>query len=244
MKYPCGIIKDILPLYIDEVCTPESKEAVEEHISNCESCKSFYDAMQSTDGFSVPISVEEDVSMANSLKAVKQSISKKILYGILCTATAIAMMIGGMYLLFNASIKDVPIDDVVFSANVYPLTEMIVIDSEKEADSDPVTIYSDEDDRSEIVTVKIPELGQLELTEKTINRCKYASVIFVESDYFLREVKKDCKNNVMYITAIQTSILNNKTDLFRTQMVGLEFQEINKIVYVNDDGTETVLWSK
>ena len=245
MKYPCGIIKDLLPLYIDDVCTPESKEAIEKHISECKSCKDFYDAMQSTDSFPITeYSRKEDTIMARSLKSVKQSISKKILCGILCTITAISAILGGMYLLFNASIKNVPIEDVIFSANVYPLNEMIVNDFEKESDSESVTIYSDENDQSEIVTVKIPELGQIELTEETIERCKYASVIFVESDYFLREVKTDCKNNVMYITAIQTSVFNNKTDIFRTQMVGLEFQEINKIVYVEKNGTETLLWSK
>lgn len=27
MTYPCGIIRDLLPLYIDDVCNEESKQA-------------------------------------------------------------------------------------------------------------------------------------------------------------------------------------------------------------------------
>ena len=46
MKYPCGIIKDLLPLYIDDVCAPESKEAIEAHLSDCAGCKHFYEAMK------------------------------------------------------------------------------------------------------------------------------------------------------------------------------------------------------
>ncbi len=35
----CNIIKDLLPSYIDEICSQESVEAVEEHLKNCVGCK-------------------------------------------------------------------------------------------------------------------------------------------------------------------------------------------------------------
>ena len=34
----CSVIKDLLPLYADGVCSEESKKAVEEHINNCSEC--------------------------------------------------------------------------------------------------------------------------------------------------------------------------------------------------------------
>lgn len=34
----CRIIEDMLPLYVDGVCSEESKNAVESHISTCEEC--------------------------------------------------------------------------------------------------------------------------------------------------------------------------------------------------------------
>lgn len=40
MKYPCELVKDLLPLYHDDVCSEESKKIVEEHLSECDSCKS------------------------------------------------------------------------------------------------------------------------------------------------------------------------------------------------------------
>ena len=39
MKLNCEIVQDLLPLYIDEVCSLASREAVEAHIRQCESCR-------------------------------------------------------------------------------------------------------------------------------------------------------------------------------------------------------------
>lgn len=245
MNYPCGIIKDLLPLYIDDVCTPESKEAIESHLTECKTCQNFYEAMKSTDGFvENEYCSEDDKKMFNSLKHVKSKIDQKIKHVIFCAVAAIAIITGGMYLLFNASIKDIPLEDISVSANVYSLAELIETPPANVPESESVTIYSGEDDQSPKIEVKIPELGQVTLTEDLIEKCKYVSTVFVESEYFLREVKKDIKDHTIYISAFQTSILNNKTGIFNTQMIDLEFQEINKIVYVDKNGTETLLWSK
>lgn len=39
MKVDCEIIQDLLPLYIDDVCSTKSKFVVEEHVSECSRCK-------------------------------------------------------------------------------------------------------------------------------------------------------------------------------------------------------------
>ena len=35
-KINCNVIQDILPLYIDDVVSDDTKELVEEHLQNCE----------------------------------------------------------------------------------------------------------------------------------------------------------------------------------------------------------------
>ncbi len=40
MKFKCTIIEDLLPLYVDAVCSEESRKAVEEHLQKCEACRS------------------------------------------------------------------------------------------------------------------------------------------------------------------------------------------------------------
>ena len=39
MKVPCSVIRDLLPLYHDSVCSPESCTLVEEHLKDCEACQ-------------------------------------------------------------------------------------------------------------------------------------------------------------------------------------------------------------
>ena len=34
----CAIVKDLLPLYADEVCSFESKKFVAEHLNECDEC--------------------------------------------------------------------------------------------------------------------------------------------------------------------------------------------------------------
>lgn len=245
MTYPCGIIRDLLPLYVDEVCNKESKEAVENHLSECEKCKNCYEAMKSTEGF-----VEKknnnsaDIKMANSLKSVKNKINKKIRNVVLCAITSVLVFIVGYNLLFNIAIKDVSLEDVSVSANVYSLEELIDNPADNVSDSESVTIFADEDDVSETVEVKIPELGKVVLTKETIEKCKYATVVSINSNYFLRTIKCETKNNTIYITAFKTTLINNKAENYQKQINNLELQEINKIVFVEGNGAETVLWSR
>ncbi len=42
---PCEIVQDLLPLYIDNTCTEDSRAYVEEHLASCESCRAMYEAM-------------------------------------------------------------------------------------------------------------------------------------------------------------------------------------------------------
>ena len=37
-KYPCGLVRDLIPLYRDNVCGEDSRKIVEEHITECAEC--------------------------------------------------------------------------------------------------------------------------------------------------------------------------------------------------------------
>ena len=245
MTYPCGIIKDLLPLYIDDVCNEESKQAVYNHLSECEKCRSYYETMKSTEDFVEKKSNNsEDGKMANSLKNVKNTINKKIRNIVLCAVTAVLVVIVGFNILFNVAIKNVSLEDITVSANVYSLAELIENPASEVPVSESVTIFSDENDNSEEIQVKIPELGTITLTEDTIEKCKYATVISVGSEYFLRTIESEIKDNTIYITAFKTTLLNNKALDYQKQVYSLELQKINRVVFVESDGTETVLWSR
>lgn len=40
---PCGVIRDLMILYEDDVCSEESRELVQEHIKDCDGCRKAYE---------------------------------------------------------------------------------------------------------------------------------------------------------------------------------------------------------
>lgn len=245
MTYPCGIIRDLLPLYIDDVCNEESKQAVENHLSECEKCRNYYNSMKSTEGFVAKENDNsEDMKMANNLKNVKSKINKKIRNIVLGAVAAMVFVVVGVTLLFNVALKEVSPDDVIVSANVYSFEELIENSASNVPNSESVTIYSDDSDNSQKIEVRIPEIGEITVTEDTIEKNKYVTVFSVSSEYFIRTIKHEIKGDTIYISAFKTTLLNNKAESYQKTMTSLQFSEINRIVYVEDDGKETVLWSK
>lgn len=46
MKISCNIIKDLLPLYVENIVSNESKVLVEEHLKSCTECQAKLQKMQ------------------------------------------------------------------------------------------------------------------------------------------------------------------------------------------------------
>ncbi len=42
----CNVIRDLLPLYVDDCCTEQSSNVVQEHLESCKSCQRIYSAMK------------------------------------------------------------------------------------------------------------------------------------------------------------------------------------------------------
>ena len=69
----CAVIKDLLPLYADDVLSEESKELVSEHLATCESCKNELANMQSE----IEKPQHDDKAKINALKSMKKKIFKQ-----------------------------------------------------------------------------------------------------------------------------------------------------------------------
>ena len=70
MKITCEIIEDLLPLYMDNVCSVQSRQAVEQHMQECEKCRTAYQSIQS-----VPVPhIEPDSPVED--KAIKKGFRK------------------------------------------------------------------------------------------------------------------------------------------------------------------------
>jgi len=71
MKYECGIIKDLMPLHLDKICSEESKTAGETHLTECESCRDYY-AELSEEAVEVKLNEQFETQQEKSLKNVKK----------------------------------------------------------------------------------------------------------------------------------------------------------------------------
>lgn len=91
MRVTCDIIRDLLPLYEDEVCSEDSKKAVQEHLKNCSSCKVYYKKIKAPFQEVMQEEQEKQENEAET-KAIKQSF-KKVKYYWLRVIIVITLMI-------------------------------------------------------------------------------------------------------------------------------------------------------
>lgn len=114
MKYTCDMIQDLLPLYLDGVCSEESKKAIETHLSECSDCKKFYTAMREADGMEIDThSPDRERQKAASFQTVKK---KLLIKQIIATFTAIAVLV--VIISAAISILKCAIDVVEYEDNI------------------------------------------------------------------------------------------------------------------------------
>ncbi len=90
-KLSCEVIKDLLPSYIDDICSKDSKELIEGHISECGDCAAFLDKMKAIEIVSDKANEKE----IDYMKKVKRHIINKdlISLGLLFGFIAIGMIV-------------------------------------------------------------------------------------------------------------------------------------------------------
>lgn len=266
MKYPCGMIKDLLPLYVDEVAGDDSRRAVDEHLAECDSCREYLAAMQG--GNVLPQkSVKSDSDkedeimdemMGKSLKNVKTRIDRKtrrVAAGVLAAVVLVAVAYN---LLFLTALKTIDPREVQVSAAVYPISEIpydvfynihddatgTVGENDNENDSVTISMRAFDTNSYDVTySLNIPAMpdSEVQVTGDIIDAGGYVSVISFTSRHTLRNISWEIKDNTIYIDAFKTTILGSSTGNNSKTVTTLEFQQINKVVYLNG-GTQTVLW--
>ena len=109
MKISCEIIKDLLPLYLDEVCSNDSKVLIEEHIAEYDSCKAELQAMKEELFLNHK---DENLQEAEAVKKLsrrwKKGMLKSLLKGVLLTIVAIAAVALILYLFLGIRVLPKP----------------------------------------------------------------------------------------------------------------------------------------
>lgn len=96
-KVNCEIVRDIIPLYIDDACSDESKTAIEEHIKNCSECKQMLELMNQED-YKIKLDITNENKKATE---IVKKINNKIIRKQIIIAVVTAIIIGGVWAYFN-----------------------------------------------------------------------------------------------------------------------------------------------
>lgn len=97
MKISCEIIRDILPLYAEDMVSHATKEMVETHLTDCEGCSKELEVLRNPK----KLPVEADVK---SLKRVGDSIRRRRILAVMAVFLFIATVLIGGALMLDATI--------------------------------------------------------------------------------------------------------------------------------------------
>lgn len=97
MKITCDVIRDILPLYAEEMVSQDTKNLVEEHLIGCEGCTRELDDLRKPR----KLPVETD---ASSLKRVGKSIRRRRILAVMAVLLFVATLLIGGSLMLDATI--------------------------------------------------------------------------------------------------------------------------------------------
>lgn len=93
MKATCELIRDLLPLYRDGVCSGESKAIVSEHLKSCESCREQLRFMQAPLENN-HVTIEEERVLKASSAAWKKRKKQSFIIGCIAALSAAVLAIG------------------------------------------------------------------------------------------------------------------------------------------------------
>jgi hypothetical protein len=101
MKLSCEIVRDLLPIYQDDICSVQSRIAVDEHLQECEECKSYL-AIMNNDFNQKDFGEVVEKAKYETLKKVKMKLFRKnvkiTIVSIFCTFT---ILLGLFFFIFH-----------------------------------------------------------------------------------------------------------------------------------------------
>ena len=110
MKLPCYLVRDLLPLYKDEVCEPETAADVQEHLDGCPDCRHLWETMQDTAPLEGEVAQVREQEQAAALRRVRRTQRKKralaVLAVVLATLCAVFLGLTALYAYANDTCPD------------------------------------------------------------------------------------------------------------------------------------------
>ena len=104
----CNVVRDLLPLYVDDVLSDDSRKVVDDHISDCTECRDLYLKMRN------PVAdngTERCSDGQEALKKIRRSIIKKRLITALITAVCVVTIACSLFYVVVVHEKYIPYEE-------------------------------------------------------------------------------------------------------------------------------------
>ncbi len=152
MNTTCEVIRDLLALYHDGVCSDGSKSLVEEHLKNCSACQKELEMMDA-ELSTAQIQPKSVNSFKAAASAWKESKKKSFVKGTIITAVICVLLFAGFYGLMQWKCLSVSADDIEVT-NLSQLSDGSII----------FTLSMSSNQRSSYVKYTTTEDGEFYLT--------------------------------------------------------------------------------
>ncbi len=111
MSKDCDIVRDLLPLYVEDMGSEETNRFVEKHIGKCEECKQLFENMKSGTHSSNTVS-KENTADKNALVAIKRKIRNRTIAAIISVIAVFLLLVGGYFLQMQIPVASVSNNDI------------------------------------------------------------------------------------------------------------------------------------
>ena len=99
MKITCNIIEDLLPLYVDDMVSEDSRQLVEEHLKTCPACRKMQEEMMRENRLTATAKgnnlTQTNKTEAEPLRKIRRKIRKKRIASVLL-AVILVVAAGGI----------------------------------------------------------------------------------------------------------------------------------------------------
>lgn len=187
----CEIIKDLLPLYADNVCSGKSIKIVEEHLVECSECS---DELRKIRECPVVPKVDEDLEKAvkNAGKRIKKGKKKTVIETV--ALVLILVILFGVIAMYRFILYAAKADHEVYNNSTAVFNqacESVNIDliDKKDYENDSVTLYVGE-------KYKIEDIEESHTQKLIINKDKYIHVIEHDNGLMVYGMSEYLKNLV------------------------------------------------
>lgn len=101
----CEVVKDLMTLYAEGMCSEESKAALEEHLKECAACADEFDKLkkelESPDAFAKKDYTEENKSALKPMKKVKKSLFRRKVVSVILALLLLVVLTGVGFLSYG-----------------------------------------------------------------------------------------------------------------------------------------------